>query len=212
MKPSFETSDHVALGSSAIALTATALLYSSLPERIPTHFDLSGNADGFSPRALGAFLLPAIALGVWVLLRVGPRLLPAAWRARLVASPSALVAAIVAVLFSGLHFVVIYAATHPGENVGAALGAALGAGWVALGLVMPRVRRNPWVGVRTPWTLSSDENWARTHRFAGYAFVISGLVAVGSALVRVPMAAPVAILVSAVASAFYSFVVARRAT
>ena len=44
--------------------------------------------------------------------------------------------------------------------------ASLGALFVMLGLVMPRVRRNPWVGVRTPWTLASDENWARTHRFA----------------------------------------------
>jgi uncharacterized membrane protein len=205
-----QASDHVALGSIVLSVLSSAALYGSLPARVPTHFDIQGNANGWMSKPVGAFVLPAIALAVWVLLRLGPRILPASWRARLLASPTALVAAMLAVMFAALHVVVLYAATHPGRSVGVVLGVVLGASWIGLGLVLPRVRRNPWVGVRTAWTLSSDENWARTHRFAGYAFVIAGVVAAAGAWMLSPVVAPVAIVASALAATLYSFVVAHR--
>ena len=210
MKAKVKASDHVALGSIALSIVSSVALYGSLPARVPTHFDLHGNANGFMTRPAGAFLLPAIAVAIWALLRFGGRILPGDWRARFAASPTGLVAAMLSVLMSALHVVVLYAATHPGESVGVVLGVVLGASWIALGLVLPRVRRNPWVGVRTPWTLSSDENWAATHRFAGTVFVASGLVAVAGAWLLSPMVSFLAIVASAVIASIYSFVLAHR--
>jgi uncharacterized membrane protein len=89
----------------------------------------------------------------------------------------------------------------------------MGAMFVAIGLVMPRVKRNPLIGVRTPWTLTSDENWARTQRVGGYAMVASGLaaalfgVALGDAGVVVALAF---VLAAAVVPIVYSLVLARR--
>ena len=60
----------------------------------------------------------------------------------------------------------------------------MGAFLFALSFVMPRIRRNPVIGIRVAWTLASDENWARTHRFASYTFAAAGVVALVGAPAR----------------------------
>lgn len=117
---------------------------------------------------------------------------------------------LLAAFFLAMQSIILWAALNPAATVGAALALALGLFWVVLGLVLPRVRRNPFVGVRTAWTLASDENWARTHRFSSDAFCLGGLVAIAAALAHAPAVAITAVLVSAMAPLVYSFVVAHR--
>ena len=177
MKTNFQRSDTVTLALIGATVALTAALYPRLPDPIATHFDVNGVANGWMSRSVGAWILPLMALGLWLLLRPGALLLPQAWQSRMRQSPTGLVAALLAGFLGALHGVLLYAALGHSASVGMMLGLLLGAFWVALGLVLPRVRRNPWIGVRTPWTLSSDENWARTHRFAGLAFCAGGLFA-----------------------------------
>lgn len=189
----------------------TASLYGQLPARIPTHFDIHGVADGWMNKTVGAWLLPLSALGLWLFLRVGTLLLPAPWRARMEKSPVDVVTALVTVLTCSLQFVTLHAALAGAPDVGMMLGIVIGAFWCALGLIMPRVRRNPWIGVRTPWTMTSDENWARTHRIAGYAFTGAGALAlVGTVITKSPSVAIVAMLVSGLIPIAYSYALARR--
>jgi uncharacterized membrane protein len=95
-------------------------------------------------------------------------------------------------------------------TVAVVLGLIVGAFFVTLGLVTPKIRRNPWVGVRTPWTLSSDENWARTHRLAGYVLVTAGALMVVAVVAGYASAVPGLIAASVVVPIVYSFVLARR--
>jgi uncharacterized membrane protein len=85
--------------------------------------------------------------------------------------------------------------------------------YMALGLVIPRVKRNALVGIRTPWSLASDENWARTQRVGGYAMVIGGVLAALAGMsggVVGTVVALVFLLGSAVVPFVYSLVLARR--
>jgi hypothetical protein len=176
---------------------------------MPTHFNLRGVADGWSPRAFGAWLLPGLAALVWALTRLGAWLLPAGWRERLQSSPVAAVALLTTALLVGLQGIILHVAIRGGGSVNAALGILLGVVWIALGQILPRVRRNPLIGIRTTWTLTSDENWARTHRFAGWTMSAGGLLALVCAAASTPwFMAP--ILISALVPAGYSFVLARR--
>lgn len=202
--------DHVAVAVIGGTVLLTAALYARLPARIPTHFDLHGVPDGWMTREIGAWLLPAIAACIVLLLRLGGGVLPAAWRDRLAASPTSTVSALTASLLCSLQCVVLYAAIAKPPTVAVSLGLVLGVFWVVLGLVMPRVRRNPWIGIRTAWTLSSDENWARTHRIAGYTFVVAGVLAVLFVIAGYATAAPVLIIGSALIPVVYSFLFARR--
>jgi uncharacterized membrane protein len=189
------------LGTTAL----TGALFGILPERVPTHFDLQGVADGTMTRNAGAWLVPGIALATWLLVRFGGQMLPADARARVRASPMDVVGASLMLLFSMLQCVVLYAATHRGQLVIGALGLGVGAFWAMMGLVLPRLRRNPCVGVRTPWTLASDENWAKTHRFAGYVFFGTGVLAALLVPLGMPGLAVPLVLVSAVTPVLYSF-------
>ena len=157
----------VVFAAALLALAASVAVYPWLPDRVPVHFDLAGHADGWASRPMGAFLLPAIGL---VLIPLA--LLRQRGAATVVASVSAFLA--------GLHVLVLRAALGDG-TLGSAIWILCGAFFVVLGLLLPRVRQNRWIGVRTPWAMRSPEVWARTQRVGGYAMLASGLVVLLSA-------------------------------
>jgi len=192
------------------AAALTAALYPRLPEQVPTHFDLHGHANGWMSRPIGATLPLVIALAVWALVRFGAAILPGSMRDRLAASPVSLVGLMTVALFVVIQLLVLWASLHSPPTIGRLLGAALGVYWIALAMVLPRVRRNPFIGIRTAWTLTSDENWARTHRFASVTFTLGGLVAIAAALMAAPAIALLAILVSSLIPVVWSLIVAHR--
>jgi uncharacterized membrane protein len=195
------------LGASAIG---TAAVYDRLPDPMPTHYDLHGLPNGWMPRPVGAFILPVLGVVIWLVVRFGGRLVAGA-RERLEASPVSAVGVLVNGLLAVLQGLMVRAALLPEPRLGSEVWLVLGAFFVLLGLVIPRVRRNPWIGVRTPWTLASDENWARTHRFAGYSMTAGGLVALGATAAHSPAVCLFAILAGAFAPAVYSWRIAKRA-
>jgi uncharacterized membrane protein len=88
----------------------------------------------------------------------------------------------------------------------------LGALFVALGVLLPRTRRNPFFGVRTAFALASDENWARTQRVGGWTMVGGGIVTIAAGLLGLPAVAIASILTSALVPAIWSWVLAKRGT
>lgn len=202
--------DVVSLALIGLASAVTAAVYGRLPQQLPVHFNLHGRPDGWMSKPLGAWLLIGLTLLTWLLVRFGARLLPRAARERMQASPLALVGLLTVAVFAGLQLLILYAALSDAPSIGRPFGVLFGAFWLVLAQVLPRVRRNPFIGIRTAWTLSSDENWARTHRFGARAFTVGGLVAVGAALAGMPAVAIGAILASALAPAVWSLVLAHR--
>jgi uncharacterized membrane protein len=192
-----KTADYLSLGFIAVAVLVTVSVYSQLPARVPTHFNVHGRPDGWMPRGVGVSVSPAIAAFLWLLLRPGAALLSAKAKHRMSASPIAAVTAVMAGMTCAMQGVILYAAIARPPSMAASLGLILGATWLLLGLIMPRVRRNPWVGVRTAWAMESDENWARANRPAGYAFVMGGFCAMLAVAIGMPEAAPFFIVVSA---------------
>ncbi len=159
------TSDRVALGALALVVLGTLLVYPALPESIPTHLDLRGHADGWSPRALGAWVLPLVSVGTFALVRLRAPSAAAGWTATLTIA-----------FLGALQAILLTMALRGEAQAGVGLPLVLGSFDVVLGLLLPRVRRNRWVGIRLPWTLASDENWARTHHLGGRLFVGAGLL------------------------------------
>jgi uncharacterized membrane protein len=205
--------DLVSLAALVLAVAVTLAVYDRLPDPMATHFDLHGTPNGWMPRPMGAWFMPVLGAGLWAFMRLAPRILPVAERKRVTDSSMALVAAITIAFLAAIHVLLLRVAIVPGASITEGVWLAMGALWIALGLVLPRLRRNAIVGVRTPWTLTSDENWARTQRVAGYAMVGGGIVALVAALVGGPAAglfALFALLASGVAPAVYSLLLARR--
>lgn len=184
------------------ALLGSALVYPALPERVPSHIDLHGRVDGTLPRALGAFLLPAIAVPVLAIVRSFARRREAGDGGRTAMEALML---LTTVLLVGLHAMMLALGVAPHLDASRFLGVFLGLFWGACGLIFPRLRRNPVAGIRTPWTLASDENWARTHRFGGQLAFVAGLLAVFASLAGAPALAIGVVGLSGVLPVLYSY-------
>lgn len=152
-----------------------------LPEQVPVHWNILGEADRWGSSTAQVFRMPAVALGVYLLILflplIDPRrknyaLFPGALRISRWAAPI-LVAAIQASTLAGVL-------GYP-VRMNAVISLLMGLMFVVLGNVMPRMRHNYFVGIRVPWTLSNEENWRRTHRMAGPFWVGAGLAIMVSA-------------------------------
>ena len=204
-----------ALGGTIAGLMAlvTVAVWQWLPERIPTHWGISGEADDWSNRWPGAFLLPAVALGLWLLLPVLRRLDPRRANYERFDETFWLVLNLALSFLAVMHLLTLGAAIGVVGDVTRWVIALLGLMMVVLGNYLPRVRSNWWMGVRTPWTLESERVWRETHRLAGRTFMAGGLVAMLAALLPPATRFWVgmgALMLGAMVPVVYSYVLWRR--
>ena len=187
------------------AVAFSIAVYGRLPERMPVHWDLHGQVNGYGSRAQGAFFLPGVMVAIWLLMRFLPRIDPRrANYAKFADTYDLLVNSLVA-LFAVMHVALIGAALGwpvSMERVGPAL---IGLQFIILGNALPRARPNWWFGIRTPWTLSNDRVWTRTHRVGGYLLAGAGVVLLVAA--AIPSAWTFALgVTAAIAAGFGSLV------
>jgi uncharacterized membrane protein len=191
----------------------SAVVYADLPERMPTHWNFAGEADGWSSRFRGAVMLPLVGLAIWALLQLLPRIDPL--RENFEKFRSTYDTAINAILLfiAASHVFVIGVALGWPLDVKRGLPIGIGVVCILVGNVLPRARRNWMFGVRTPWTLTNERVWERTHRLAGYLFVLLGvalLVAAALPVVLPTEAVMASIAVVAAITFIYSFVAWRQ--
>ena len=158
---------------------ASALRWPTAPERMPMHWNLGGEVDRYGSKLEGLLFLPLVALLLYGLLLVLPRLDP--HRANYDSFSGAYHGLrLVLLVFMGLfHGAMLGGGTPMPSMFGLLVGALL----TAMGLLLPRFGQNWFAGIRTPWTLSSTLSWQKTHRLAGRLFVLAGLILlVGSQL------------------------------
>ena len=155
------------------------IFWNSLPDLVPRHWDLSGNADGYSGKGLVVFGLPLIMLAAhW--LCIG---LSALDKRNSHQNPKMLrlVLWIIPVLTNilAIFFVITLSGREPAMGIMILFFALL---FIVLGNYMPKCSRNYTMGIKVKWTLADSENWAATHRFAGKVWVAAGLFMLPCAL------------------------------
>ena len=167
---------------------------SALPERMPIHWGLNGEVDGYGSRTVAVWLIPSIGLVVWLLFIFLPRIDPvpadrgASFRPTLGRYANALL-----LFLAVVHWVILGSALGWPVSVTRTIGLGVGLLFVALGSEMGRLGRNSIVGIRLPWTLADAEVWRESHRIGGRIMLISGVfIALGS-LVLPPVGAVVTI-------------------
>jgi uncharacterized membrane protein len=184
----------------------------ALPERIPIHFDLAGRADGWGGRFEGVALMPLITLGVYLLLFFIPRIDPGRANYPAFAGAYGAIRLSVTVLFAVLYGFMLQSAFTGGIAPARWLPLLIGGVLIVVGNQMGKIRPNWFVGVRTPWTLSSKQSWSRTHRLAGRLMVLAGVVQWILAIALPDRAMTVGLVVIAagmLTSVVYSYVVWR---
>jgi len=197
-----------------LALAASAAAYGRLPERMPTHWNAAGEVDGHGSRLMGAFLLPGLMLLMAALVPLLPRIDPRGASYEEFRPTYHLVMNAVVTLLLVVHLVVLASAL--GHDVPATRIILVGVGLllVLIGALLPRMRPNWMIGIRTPWTLSSERVWQRTHRVGGMLMLAAGVVTtLAAALPDTRRAVPVMIgsaMVAAFGAVVYSYVAWRQ--
>jgi len=168
----------------ALALVGIAIslaVLDRLPAQMATHWDLEGTPNGWMPRSIGAFVLPMLLVVIWGVMRAAPIVDPRRQNyEKFTVAYDVAVATTLTLLFA-THLMVLALALGYHLSVARLVAAALGVLFVIVGNVMPLVRSNFMLGVRTPWTLSNDRVWARTHRLAGYTMTAAGITIIATA-------------------------------
>lgn len=185
----------------AAAFIATAAVYPDLPDRIPVHWNMQGEVDRWSGRRIsGALMMPLIIVLLWALMRWLPYIDPR--RDNYAKFSTAFEAIMITLMLFMLllHGMMLRAALGYPVAVERVIPVAIGILFIVMGNLMPRARPNWFFGIRTPWTLSSDRVWERSHRFGGRLFVIGGLLLAAAGLAGVSWTSRVLIAVVAVCS------------
>lgn len=162
------------------AVALSIFYYPQLPERMATHWGASGEANGYSSRLWGAWMLPLFMALIWMILRAIPHIDPRrANYEKFAGMYDALVILILAFMLL-MHVVVLMGATGPQIRMERVLMPSVGIFIAIMGFLLPGVHPNWFVGIRTPWTLTSDLSWERTHKIGGPLFVMLGVLMIAS--------------------------------
>lgn len=203
----------IALGFTVASFALAAAFFDRMPNRVPTHWNVHGVADGFTAKPWGPFVGPLLLLGCYLLFLVLPALSPTGFTMRRFGRYwDILVAATMAVCFV-LCNLALFAALGLRFSVERVLCLGLGALFLVFGNYMGKLRRNFFVGIRTPWTLANEEVWNRTHRLGGKLFVAAGLLSLAFGLWHASIIMVLGVtLLAALVPVVYSYLVYRRVT
>jgi uncharacterized membrane protein len=201
----------------ALALLGIAIslvVFDRLPTQMAVHWDLGGTPNGWMPRSLGAFVTPILLLLMWGVMRAAPRIDPRRQNyEKFTVAYDIAVAATLTLLFA-THLLVLALGLGYHVSLARVVPASLGLLFVLVGNVMPLARSNFMFGVRTPWTLSNDRVWARTHRLAGYTMTGAGVAIIAAAALLSPTITHVAIIAAVIVAlgvpVVYSYITWKR--
>lgn len=160
-----------------IGLSAyVAWLYPSLPDPMPTHWNAAGQVDDYTAKALGAPLVAAIPLFIFAVFKLIPVISPRGFRTESFADVLNILMTASVVFGCVIGVGVMRAALDASVDISTLVYVAVGFLLVFMGNFLGKVRKNFFLGIRTPWTLASDEVWAKTHRLGGWCFVAAGIL------------------------------------
>lgn len=201
----------VMLAMLAGALAASLAFYPSLPERVPMHWNLKGDVDGWTGKAWGAFFGPAGIFCFLLLLLGGEWLSPPRFKIEPFRKTYNYVIVIVASLMLFLHAATLASVLHPERNVGRVLVGGIFVFFALLANLLGKVRPNFFVGIRVPWTLADERVWIATHRLAARLLVATSILGAVCAWSGVPLIFCFCLLmVGLTIPVVYSFVISKR--
>jgi uncharacterized membrane protein len=195
----------VSLALIGMALAVSAWLYPALPDVIPTHWNIRGEADGFGPKGVAAWLLPMVALGLLGFMCLIPWLSPQGFQVDVHGRAFSVLLVSLTALMVFIHLLSLAAAMRPGLPVGRAMVAGVMFFLGALGTTFSGIKRNFFIGVRVPWTIASERVWDDTHRLAARIWVVGGFLGAGLAAVGLTLPALLLIAPMTIVPIVYSF-------
>jgi uncharacterized membrane protein len=181
---STKTTSMIVIALITIAVIAGAILWNQLPEQMASHWNTNDQVDGYMPKFWGVFLMPLVTLGMFALFIVLPNMDPLkANIAQFRGAFNLFIVLIVAFMLYIHGLTLAWSLGYQDFKMSAAMLPFLGILFIFIGYMLKQAKRNFFIGIRTPWTLSSDTVWDKTHQLGSVLFMVSGALAfIGSFL------------------------------
>jgi len=189
-----------------------AITWPHAPDRIPVHWGLNGAVDRYGGKFEGLLLVPLIGLAIYLLFLVLPRLDPGRANYAQFAGAYTLLRFSILVVLALVDGVIHLWIRGVRPSMSTLIPGFVGAMFVAIGSVLGKIRPNWFVGIRTPWTLSSKLAWTKTHRVGGWVFMAAGLLLILAGALNSTAALIVAVALTGVGvlgTVVYSYVLWR---
>jgi uncharacterized membrane protein len=160
-----------------ITFTLTLAIYPTAPDRIVSHWNAAGQADGYMSTFWGLFLIPFIMTGFVALFTIFPRIDPYKknyekfrdyYEGFILLFVVFMLAIQVQIILWSIGYQISPNLTFP---------VLIGMLFIYIGFLLGHAEQNWFVGIRTPWTLSSKTVWKKTHEIGGKLFIIAGVIA-----------------------------------
>jgi len=162
----------------AAAILAGLLLWNHLPDPMASHWNVNDDVDGYMSKSWGVFMVPLMTLGMFVLFLVIPSIDPL--KANIAQFREAFNLFIVLIVAFMLYVHGLSLAWNLGYinfKMSTSMLPAMGLLFIFIGFMLRKAKRNFFIGIRTPWTLSNDRVWDETHRLGSILFMASGVLA-----------------------------------
>jgi uncharacterized membrane protein len=160
--------------------------YTILPQTVPCHFNSDGIADNYSSKVSLIFIAISVAISIYIFLTFVPMIDP--FKKKIEPKyHSILMIRDIAIAFILIMLVLTYMSAKEGSLRTDILGIAYGIMFILLGNYLPRLPRNFFFGIKSPWTIASETVWVRTHRISGIWFVVAGILLIVLNLLKVKL-------------------------
>ena len=196
IKPTIKT-EFIPLALILLTIFAAIFFYNSLPERIATHWNFAGEVDAYGSGQAQAIIIPILMIGIYLLFLLLPYLDPKKERYEQFSKVYHIFKNLFLLLFVIIYFVVGFNGLGYNLPVGLIIPGLIGILFIIIGNYMSKIKRNWFMGIRTPWTLSSEEVWNKTHRFGGKMFILAGLLMIAETVLPLSWKLPVFIVMIA---------------
>jgi uncharacterized membrane protein len=159
-----------------IQFMVACYLYPMIPEKIAIHWNINGEADGYSSRLVGLFIIPTIEIVLVPLFLILPRIDPQASSEKLTQVYDWFILVFTFYMFYVFGLSIAWNLGYRFDFLRFLI-PVLGILFYGIGDIMSRVEMNWFLGIRTPWTMSNQEVWDDTHHIGSRLFKASGLIA-----------------------------------
>lgn len=184
------------------------ILWRRLPELVPVHFNFSGQADNWAGRPFAVFALPGFFFICQLVCAFA--ILHDPKGENIGGKMISILLWVLPVTSMAVGMCIYASALNLKVDVAVICMTMLGVLHIVLGNVMPKLRHNYTIGIKTPWTLSDPENWYHTHRVAGWSMVTAGVLILAAALWMSPWLLLLLTVAAVILPIVYSFVYYRR--
>ncbi len=168
----------IVLGIILLSFVTSVYFYDKMPEKMASHWNAQGEVDGYMPKSWALFLMPLISAGLFLLFVAVPKIDPMKENIKkFIKFYDVFILLFIGFLFYIQSLTILWGAGTRFDII-QALSPAFALLFYYCGILTENAKQNWFIGIRTPWTMSSEIVWNKTHRLGGKLFKISGIIAV----------------------------------